>query len=754
MVKNIAKYGIVLLAILLIGANFLISDVKVVPYGIARAKDNSQSVVVNDQTQCQVKYENNKIQEPFKKVAENEQLELYLEEESVAIAVKEKCSGYVWYSYDAMKNMTANDDSPEIINYIKSGISLVTYDKSTPGRKTVLDQGVEKKYQIQEDGFTAHIDFTSQQIRFDVVVTLQGGDVLVQVPQEKIQEYNPKLWKAGNKDISMNEIIVYPFFGSTTEKENGYIVIPDGAGAIVRLEDKPKYVAGYTAPVYGKDMGYENTAQAHQKGLSVKPLEKVSLPIFGIIHDEGKTGVLVVAERGSSYASYNYQSKGSITDYYQSFFTYNYRTTYAQFQSRTNEEQHILGFQKKPNPVDIVQRYVFLHDDQANYVGVAKKYQELLKKKEGFKKTLQAQSNQIPLKIDFINNEIKMGTLGIENVPVTTYNQAKNIVQKLLDKEYENLNVTFKTFSKDELGYHFDVMNHLGGKKDLRNTLSYFSEHNIKFNYFVDYAQSYYAKTDYTASKMNRTDFSVYNVDKNLFNYMNNPKYFKTNAEADMEEFKKFNIQSLSLGGLSGNVFSHFDGGKIGSSEDGMEYTNQLMNYLNEHDIGVNVYNPDAYMFQSIDESYETPIRSSELMFIDETIPLVPLILSGYKDMYSPYMNFSSNDEDSILRLIEFGVYPTFLLTGESTYNLKGTASNEVYVSELSYLEERLEHYYSSVNGALKEVVGSKMTKHEIIDQGIRKVTYSNGKQIIINFNDSDYLYKDIEIKAKRYVIL
>ncbi|MGZ9585467.1 DUF5696 domain-containing protein [Paenibacillus marinisediminis] len=752
--KKYLKFGIVFLILAAFGVNFLLSDVQDVKYGIAAAESNPNSFAVNDTPNtCAIKASAAKIPATFKKVADNEQLELYLEEETVAIAVKDKCNGYTWFSYDVGMDMKGAGYSADMIAYIKSGISIITYDKFTPGRRTILGDRAEKSFQQTEDGFIASIDFAKAQIKFDVVVTLQQGDVIVKIPRESIQEYNPKLWKAGNNDISLSEIIVYPFFGSTTHKEDGYIVIPDGSGAIVKLDEVPKYATGYSAPVYGQDPGYEGTAEMNSKRITVKPLERVSLPIYGIIHDVDHAGVLVIAENGSSYATYNYESRDLQSQYYQSYFTYNYRTAYAQFQSRVKKDQSILGFQEQPNKFELVQRYVFLSDKQANYVGVAKGFRDFLVKKDGLKKTELAH-DKVPMRIDFINNEITWGTLGIENVPATKYKQAQEIVKTLVDKGYDNLNVIFKTFIADDFSYRFDVMSSLGGSKDFKETLDYFTSNQIKFSYYVDYARSYFEKTKYTASKMNRKDLEMINDTKGLMNYLNNPKYYKTLAEKDLDAYKKHNIGSLALDGFGTGLFTHYDHGTIGYSNEGMAYTENVLQVLNDSGIETGMYQPDAYLYKYISDYYDAPITSSELIFIDATIPLVPLVLSGYADMYSPYMNLSSNDADTMLRLVEYGVFPSFVLTGESTYDIKYTASNDIFTSELKYLEDRIDYYYTSIRTALSEVLGSEMIDHRIIDAGVVLVEYDNGKKILINYNSSDYIYEDVKIKSKGFEIL
>ena len=89
------KYGVVLLIIAALGANYLIGNRPDVEYGIAVAQSNYKDVIVNENTGiCSYTgigssgSDSPDIPASFKKVAGNDKLELYLEEATVALAVK------------------------------------------------------------------------------------------------------------------------------------------------------------------------------------------------------------------------------------------------------------------------------------------------------------------------------------------------------------------------------------------------------------------------------------------------------------------------------------------------------------------------------------------------------------------------------------------------------------------------------------------------------------------------------------------
>lgn len=752
--KKRIKISLILCAVALLGAITAISLKKDIPYGIALEQDNFKAVIVNDKAAAPTNKFQFAIPEDFKKIAENDTLELYLEEESIAIAVKDKSNGYTWFSYDISLDTDGSQYTEEVLRYIKSGITVKTYDKFTPARRTVLDDSVKKTYDMKDNGFTVTVDFLKPKIRLDLNVELNGGDLLVYIPKDSIEEYNPKLWKAGNDDVSLNEISIYPFLGSTKMEEDGYMVLPDGSGALVNLKEKPKYAAGYSAPVYGKDQGFENTIEPGFRSISVKPLEKVSLPIYGIVLDAEAAGLLVIAESGASYATYNYVSRDLMTQYYQSYFTYSYRTAYSQFQSRINEEQHILGFQEKPNQFDLVQRYVFLNNEAADYVGVAKGYRDFLVKKDGFKNNRDSTFDKVPMKIDIINNEMEVGTFGKTNVPATSYDQTKDLVNSLIESGYDDLSVTLKTYSIEDETFRFKVLRNLGGRKDFAALVDVLNKARVKLGVYSDYMRAY-DQTDYTASKMSRQTLNVLDNSRFIYVFLNNPKYLEGFAKKDVRLLQKKGITNIGIDGYSGSLFTHYDEGTIDYSNESMAYIKKQLEIFKENNIQTSLYRPDAYLYAYMKDYYDTPVVSSELAFIDATIPLVSLVVSGYVDMYSPYMNFSSNETNAMLRLIEYGVYPSFILTGESTYTIKYSwASSDVYVSDLESMEGRMKYSYDNVSAALNGVVGREMINHEIITPGVVVVTYDNNARIVINNTSSDFTYEGVKINAKGYVIL
>ncbi|MBU1020951.1 MAG: hypothetical protein KJ847_07010, partial [Firmicutes bacterium] len=115
---------------------------------------------------------------------------------------------------------------------------------------------------------------------------------------------------------------------------------------------------------------------------------------------------------------------------------------------------------------------------------------------------------------------------------------------------------------------------------------------------------------------------------------------------------------------------------------------------------------------------------------------------------------FVSDETTSLLRMVEFGVFPSYVLTGSSPYALKTTNSSNVYISEYSILSRRISDYYNLINYGLTATIGKEMTDHTFLAEGVSLVEYDNSTQIIINYNNVDVVVDSVIVPSQGYVVL
>lgn len=703
--------------------------------------------------------------ESFEFMASDNELELYLERETLAIAVRVKSNGYVYSSYNFLDTFAGKSDA--VMNPIKSGVILEMYNGTKPSSYSYLDSkeplGTGQEVRVATstiiplaNGFKAVVDFNHPEMgfRFDLNVTLENGKLVVNIPESSVEEYMQDKWTPEANYFMLRNIILFPYFGSTIGEDDGYIVIPDGSGALIGLDKNPDTKSSFVIDIYGEDAGYLNPT-FDSRAFSKKEVERITIPLYGMVHDIGKTGFYAVAEEGANYSQLNYASTGVKNSYYQTYFGFKYRQSYEQYQSRSNEEQRRTSFQDDVNNYPLTVKYTFLTGEEATYVGMAKHYQQDLVQAGVLTANNKTNYNQVPLKIDFIGSEIKEGILSTKMTTITTYEQVVKIIKQLQNDGYNSLNVSYKTYNKDEQGYRFDVYRQLGGKSGFEEMITFFNQDdNLDFSYYLDYVRSYKEYSTGHAQTLSRREITHIELSRMYYSYnVNDTRLYLDYAENDLKLLEKYGILNVSFNGFESAVYTSYNDEIIYSTRN-MNEVNNALNYLNENNISTSIYAPDAYMYSHLDSYYDAPLSSSDYSISIASIPFIQLVLNGYVDFYSEYLNFASDETTTLLRLVEYGVFPSYILTGANTYELKLTNSSNVYISEYDVMQDRMALYYDMIEAGVAVSINNEMIDHTFIDEGIVMTSYQDGTKIIINYTNTPYVYQSTTVQGSSYEVI
>ncbi len=117
-------------------------------------------------------------------------------------------------------------------------------------------------------------------------------------------------------------------------------------------------------------------------------------------------------------------------------------------------------------------------------------------------------------------------------------------------------------------------------------------------------------------------------------------------------------------------------------------------------------------------------------------------------------MHLSSNQEINLLKSIEYGATPSFLLTAKDPSLLKDTSYTHLYSTKYTQQKENILHYGRQMDQVISAVGSNKIVAHEIIHLDIVRVTYSNGCIIYFNYGLSDEWVDDILVKKQSFLII
>lgn len=164
--------------------------------------------------------------------------------------------------------------------------------------------------------------------------------------------------------------------------------------------------------------------------------------------------------------------------------------------------------------------------------------------------------------------------------------------------------------------------------------------------------------------------------------------------------------------------------------------------------------NPLAGYFAEMDAYLDMPLGTTSYSFLSAEVPFLPMVISGYVPYYSTWLNFESNQQRALLKMIEYGAYPSWLLTGEDVQALRNTNSSDVFTAKWNVLLEpalKIDATLSEFHSQLGDAV---MVDHEIIDSDVVRVSYSNGVHVLINYRRTEYTVNGKVIPAQSWLVV
>ena len=217
--------------------------------------------------------------------------------------------------------------------------------------------------------------------------------------------------------------------------------------------------------------------------------------------------------------------------------------------------------------------------------------------------------------------------------------------------------------------------------------------------------------------------------------------------------FNKLGITSVALTGLEYAIYtSSKDTRKAISSSVNKANILTLLENIENNGIEISAYNPDSYLFGYVSRYYEMPITSSNILSSDATIPLLQLVLGGSANMYSTPLNFISNEIGTLLRMAEYGVNPSYVLTSGSTSLLRNTNSDNVYISNYKDLRDRMMNNKAFLEEALIASSSGELNYHTFPLSGVSLSRFGN-KVVLVNYNSNSVTYEGHNVPSRGYIV-
>ena len=674
-------------------------------------------------------------------VCESDTLRLYYNESTSILKVEDRRNGYLWSSGQ-------QNEATESLSARWQGFSHALASAEFITRSTMTTSELNPDFDSQQttyldNGFEVRLTFQRAKLSLLLRFTLEDDKLTVEVPDEEIV--------GEDEGIVLSKLYVLPFFGATMANQGaGYLFVPDGSGALIRFGASMTGTGQYTGHIYGNDVSITGIGAGNVSTNKVpKPdRESVRLPVFGTVHGSRQNAVLYQVTQGAEYCDIVANPAGNVIDWYWIAPHFIYNEMYNQ---QDNTNSGFLMVQGEQNVVNASFTMTFLAQEEASYVGMAKAYrQELID--AGVLSPSGTKSGDIPLLLDCLMGESESNGLLTTGVVLTELTDLSRWQEVLSGAGIHNILYSLRGASKG--GYSREDLDDfsLWGKVGSKSELEELQSLGMQLVWRKDLMTAFdgQVSNNELAYAINR----VFAYD-DYYGYLDEEIHFanlETVADIVQAAGEDGLLSSLAVSSLPNLLIANYKSGSSYSRLQARDTVVSLLDALQNQQDSLLLQAPNAYAFPFASAAYDLPANHSYLLYETDAVPFLQIVLGGSVDLYARSDTVLRAGNASVLKLIDFNLYPQFTVTEASSSALTKTNSLTQFATHFDSLSDDIVAIYQTVNAVLAPVSGALLTDRQVVRDNVAVSTYDNGWSVVVNYSAETYTQGSVSVPAQSAV--
>ncbi len=690
-------------------------------------------------------------EEGFTLAAESDTHALYVDLLDARFYVVSKATGRVYHGYPAdwQDDPYAKGANKKLI---ASLLAIETYnDRSVSSLTNCRAGSIEKEDfegRLIENGFAFDFRFPSLEVALTLRVTLEGDALVAQAPLESVVE---------SEKARLASIILLPFFCSG--REDGYLLLPDGCGALIDFDVTRSFRAEIARPLYGRDAAAASLSIPREE-------EAFRLPVFGA--KTGETALLGVVEGGEAACVLRTLAAGDNAQYFRVFPSFVYRElqTVALFENTANERAVSQVAARAMQETPTV-RYLLLEGEHADYSGMAAAYRQRLLATGGI-----VPRDTTPALVVRLYGAVRkrVVTLGVPHdalTTLTTFAQAREIADAL-DALGVRAHLLLTGFSAAGTRHKNtqtpSPMAMLGGEKGLRALITRCEEAGFPLAMTAEMiavrkdGYGYRALSDATRFASDgiawqyapdRVDYGRDYTQETVSLLM--PQLLAERLSRYAQAAEVLGVRSVEVADWGERLYAQQGKRDRRTRDEALACWKDAADGLN---VSVVAGGGNAYVLDDV--SRLTGLSANATGFDLETrpIPFYQMVVHGLIPYSGAPLNAADDAREELLRMLEYGADPScdWFYTDDLTAT-QFTLLTDVYSGNYRvWLDAAKERYAAAL--ALHEISeGSQMARHDALPEGIARVTYQNGARLYVNYTSADVAADGLLVPARGYIM-
>ena len=572
-------------------------------------------------------------------------------------------------------------------------------------------------------------------VNVSVIYRLEGNDLVVEVPFDKIS-YNP--------DYPITKLNLLPAFGSTDKSAEGFILVPEGSGAIINFNNGKVKQSPYAVDVYGYDYATSRHFIINEP--------RVSYPVFGM-SQAGNGSFLCILEDGKSWASIQANSAGQ-----PSYGAFNSAgASYimlhgADIVDSTRSNDHAYMYEKELPEGSIIQRYRFIGGE--SYMDMAAAYRTYLQATNP--QLLREVSSEAHTVVEMVGAIDKVQQVfGVPTdvpIPMTTYAQASDLAQRLIAEGLPNLSIRYAGWMNGGLNQTIlnkvRLMSEMGSTAELEAFTQLASDANVPL--YLDGLTCFARNSGLLEGFIPLRDAARFATRKEAEipeyspiwygeqewrdNYfLLKPSVIQQNVDVLSQAANDYHASGVSFRDIGLLLSADYNPKDHVNREEVRLQQMQKLTELREAGQLVMTRNGNDYAAVLSDIVTDMDLDGAAYQVIDQFVPFYTAALHGSVPYTGVSFNLAEDRETLLLRSAEMGASLQYTLMAENVNQLQDSWFSEYYGADASRVYGEMIGIVKAYNDCLSGTFNQMMTAHK--SEGDVTVTeYENGTRIYVNY--------------------
>ena len=664
--------------------------------------------------------------------------------------------------YD-INNLRSSDDKGQLLSRypeLSKSRMYVLRDNTQDFMKELMEGYFEYAGYTREDYYEDSGRYPSssaaEKPAFNITLqyALDGKSLVVKVPFDEI---------ACRPAFPITQLSLLPFMGAGSVHDEGYMLVPDGSGALINFNNGRQNQVAFSTSVYGWDEAMPRSAVISDT--------RAPFPAFGIHKNGG--ALLCVIEDGSAYAGIHADVSGRNCAW-NSVYPYFTMVHGAEMDISGRSDRAVYLYEKRlPAGEYITLRYTPCA--RSGYAGMAQEYRSWLMKKYSLSA---GAASGVPIVVEIVGavnkTQHRMGLPADLPLKLTSYRETESMLNDFAGLGWKNamvkLNGWFNRSVDHSIPTKIKLIGELGSKKDFRKMAA--AAHQNGYEIYGE-ADFLYMKDDKpfdgfslyrdAARYVNRERVQSYPFSFVWFgerkqwgklSYLARPASMMNMIDGFISKSARLGIGNIAFRSMGSKLSGDYHEKRIVSREAAMKMRAEKLQELAGSGTGTLVNAGFAYTVPWASAIINMALDDQNFGITDVSVPFYQMALHGLVPYTGRAINLAEDYTKNLLKTVESGAGLYFSFMAEETSVLQETKFRQFYANEYGKWVQDADALYRQFCADFAGLYSQAITSHAILAPEVTVTEYEDGTRVVVNAGNAAWNNNGAMIAADSYVVL